>query len=93
MSTSSIQSYSAEVRTAPLQTKAFPAGSDAAAALVTARSWVEETARAFLAEHSLPRNPWEVGAIFAGDSAREPLAELTIYTSDGEYVFGWDDQR
>jgi hypothetical protein len=96
MPSSSIQSYRAQVRTAPPRSETFLAGSDAAAALRTARSWVEEQARAFLVEHSLPRNPWDAGAVFAGEeergSSEKPLAELDVYTSEGEYVFEWDDQ-
>ena len=62
------------------------------AALRTARSWVEDQVRAFIEEHSLPHNPWEAGAVFAGEGFRgEPVAELDIYTSEGEYVFDWDD--
>ena len=92
----SIQSYSAEVRTAPPRTKTFSAGSDAAAALMTARRWVEDQARDFLAQHSLPRNPWEAGSISAGEgaaaSSAKPVAGLVVYTSEDEYVFDWDDQ-
>jgi len=92
MPTSPVQSYSAEVRTAPPQWMTFAAGPDAAAALVKARRWVEDQARDFLAKHSMPQNPWDAGAIFPGDSSREPVAELDVYTSEGEYVFEWDDQ-
>ncbi|HZJ56140.1 MAG TPA: hypothetical protein VFD38_18510 [Myxococcaceae bacterium] len=93
MSTPAIQSYSAQVRTAPPRVETFSAGSDAEAALLTARRWVEDRAREFLEEHSLPRNPWEAGGIFAGEvSSEHTLAELVVYTSDGDYVFGWDDQ-
>lgn len=96
MPTTPIQSYRAQVETTPPREKTFPAGSDAAAALRTARSWVEEQARAFLEEHSMPRNPWDAGAIFAGEGEKatpgEALAELDVYTSEGEYVFDWDDE-
>jgi hypothetical protein len=92
MPTASVQSFSAQVRTTPPREKTFPATADVAAALRTARSWVEEQARAFIEEHSLPHNPWEAGAIFAGEGSRgEPVAELDVYTSEGEYVFDWDD--
>ena len=90
MPTSSVQSYSAEVRTVPPRTMTFAAGSDAAAALVKARRWVEDQARDFLERRSLPHNPWDAGAIFAGE--RETVAELDVYTSEGEYVFDWDDE-
>ena len=93
MPTSSIQSYRAQVQTSPPREKTFPAGSDPAAALRTARSWVEQEARTVLEERSLPRNPWDAGAIFAGEAASgEPVAELDVYTSEGEYVFDWDDE-
>jgi hypothetical protein len=96
MPTARLQTYNAQVLTAPPQVKTFPAGSDAAAALVTARYWVEDRARAFLVEHSLPRNPWEAGVIFGVEvdegSAEKPLAELVIHTEEGDYVFRWDDQ-
>jgi hypothetical protein len=93
MPTSSIQSYRAQVRTSPPREKTFPTGSDAAAALWSARSWVEQEARTVLEKGSLPQNPWDAGAIFAGEpSSGEPLAELDIYTSEGEYVFDWDDE-
>lgn len=96
MPTSSIQSYSAQVRTTPPRLKTFPAGSDAAAALRTARSWVEEQARAFIEEHSMPQNPWDAGAVFEGEGEKatsgKALAELDVYTSEGEYVFDWDDE-
>ena len=88
------QSYSAQVRTAPPRMMTFAAGSDADAALMTARRWVEDRAREFLTEHSLPHNPWEAGIIFAGEvSSQQTLAELVVYVSDGDYVFGWDDNR
>ncbi|HEY3586055.1 MAG TPA: hypothetical protein VGK85_02835 [Myxococcaceae bacterium] len=90
MPTSSVQSYSAEVRTVPPRTMTFAAGTDAAAALVKARRWVEDQARDFLEKTSLPKNPWDAGIIFAAD--RETVAELDVYTSEGEYVFDWDDQ-
>jgi hypothetical protein len=96
MPTTPIQSYRAQVRTTPPREKTFPAGSDAAAALWTARNWVEEQARTFIEEHSLPHNPWDAGAIFAGEGEKatsgEPLVELDVYTSEGEYVFDWDDE-
>jgi hypothetical protein len=96
MSPSSIQSYSAEVRISPPRTMTFAAGSDAAAALAKARRWVEDQARDFLAEHSLPKNPWEAGRIFEGETARgsseKPVTELAVYTSEDEYVFAWDDE-
>ncbi len=96
MRTSPIESYSAQVLTAPPRTMTFSAGSDASAALLAARRWVEDQARSFLVEHSLPRNPWEAGIISAAEtdqgSSGRPLAGLVIYTSDGDYVFGWDDQ-
>lgn len=96
MPTSSVQSYSAEVRTLPPRTMKFAAGSDAAAALVKARRWVEDQARDFLEKSSLPHNPWDAGAIFEGEgekgTSRETVAELDVYTSEGEYVFDWDDQ-
>lgn len=94
MPTTPVQSYSAEVRTVPPEAMTFAAGSDAAAALVKARRWVEDKARDFLAKHSLPRNPWDAGAIFPGEkgSSREPVAELDVYTSEGELVFDWDDE-
>src|SRR5262249_28673513 len=88
-------SFSCQVRTAPLREKTFTAGSDAADPLMSARRWVEDQAREFLEQHSLPQNPWEAGSIFpAGVDPRssEPLAELAVYTSDGDYVFEWDDQ-
>ncbi|HZX43590.1 MAG TPA: hypothetical protein VFE93_17260 [Myxococcaceae bacterium] len=96
MRTSPIQSYGCQLRTAPPRVMTFPADADSAAALLKARRWVEDQARAFLAGHSLPQNPWEAGIVFAGEvdqgSSAKPLAELTIYTSEGEYVFEWDDQ-
>lgn len=92
MPTSPVQSYSAELRTVPARAMKFDAGSDAPAALVKARRWVEDQARDFLEKHSMPQNPWDAGAIFAGDSSRETVAELDVYTSEGEYVFEWDDQ-
>ena len=93
MPTSSIQSYRARVQTTPPREKTFPAGSDAAAALRSARSWVEQEARAVLEKSSLPKNPWDAGEIFAGEAASgEPVAELDVYTSEGEYVFDWDDE-
>ena len=95
MPTSPVQSYSAEVQTVPPQAQTFAAGTDAPAALVKARRWVEDRARDFLAKNSLPRNPWDAGVIFAGEersSSRQPVAELDVYTSEGEYVFDWDDQ-
>ena len=93
MPTSSIQSYRAQIRTAPPREKTFPAGQDAAAALRTARSWVEQEARTVIERSSLPKNPWDAGAIFAGEgSSGEPVAELDVYTSEGEYVFDWDDE-
>ena len=96
MPTSPVQSYSAEVQTVPPQAMTFAAGTDAAAALVKARGWVEDRARDFLAKHSLPQNPWDAGAIFAGEgekgSSRTPVAALDVYTSEGEYVFDWGDQ-
>ena len=92
MPTPSVQSFSAQVRTTPPREKTFSAGADTAAALRTARRWVEDQVRAFIEEHSLPKNPWEAGAVFAGEGARgEPVAELDVYTSEGEYVFDWDD--
>ena len=90
MPTSSVQSYNAEVRTVPPRKQTFAASGDAAAALVKARRWVEDQARDFLERSSLPRNPWDAGAIFAGE--QETVAELDVYTSEGEYVFDWDDQ-
>ena len=93
MPTSSIQSYRAQVRTSPPREKTFPAGPDAPATLRTARSWVEQEARKVIEERSLPQNPWDAGAIFAGEaSSGEPVAELDVYTSEGEYVFDWDDE-
>jgi len=95
MSRSLVESYSAHVRTDPLRTKSFPAGSDAAPALMAARRWVEDQARDFLAGRSLPKNPWEAGAIFEGEpqgSSGEPVASLSVYTSEDEYVFEWDDE-
>lgn len=96
MPTSSVQSYSAEVRTVPPRTMTFAAGTDAAAALVKARRWVEDQARDFLEKTSLPQNPWDAGIIFAGEggkgASRETVAELDVYTSEGEYVFDWDDE-
>ena len=92
MPTTPVQSYSAEVRTSPPQAMTFAAGSDAAAALVKARRWVEDQARDFIAKNSLPQNPWDAGVIFAGEKGSEPVAELDVYTSEGEYVFDWDDQ-
>lgn len=97
MPASSAQSYSAEVRTVPPRAMTFAAGADAAAALVKARRWVEDQARDFLAKNSLPQNPWDAGIIFAGEgekggASRETVAELDVYTSEGEYVFDWDDQ-
>jgi hypothetical protein len=96
MSNSPISSYSAQVRTAPPRVMTFPAGADSAAALLAARRWVEDQARALLVEHSLPKNPWEAGVILAGEgdqgSSDKPLAVLVIYTSEGEYVLEWDDQ-
>jgi ABC-type phosphonate transport system, ATPase component len=96
MRTSPIQSYSAQLRTTPPRVMTFPADADPAAALVKARRWAEDQARAFLEEHSLPQNPWEAGTVFAGEaeqgSSAKALAMLTIYTSEGEYVFEWDDQ-
>ena len=72
-----------------------PAGSDAAAALLTAKRWVKSRPN-FLAGHSLPQNPWDAGSIFAGEvdqaPSAKPLAGLDVYTSEGEYVFDWDDQ-
>jgi hypothetical protein len=39
---------------------------------------------------------WEAGAIFAGEVAKgssaKPLAGLSVYTSEDEYVFTWDDE-
>jgi hypothetical protein len=74
----------------------FAAGSDAAAELFKARRWVEDQARDFLAEHSLPKNPWEAGNISAREndqsSSGKPIAELAVYTSEDEYVFDWDDE-
>jgi hypothetical protein len=94
MPTSSVQSYSAEVRTVPPQAMTFAAGTDAAAALAKARRWVEDQARDYIAKNSLPQNPWDAGAIFAGEksSSGAPVAELDVYTSEGEYVFDWDDE-
>jgi len=96
MAKTSIQSYGAEVHSTPPRTKTFPAGSDAAAALRSARRWVEDQARDFIGKHSLPKNPWEAGAIYAGETGKgspaEPLAELTVYPSQDEYVFDWDDE-
>jgi len=95
MSGSPISSYSAHVRTAPPRAKTFSTESDAPAALGTARRWVEDQARDFLEEHSLPKNPWEAGSIFVGEpqgSSGEPLASLAVYTSEDEYVFTWDDE-
>jgi hypothetical protein len=94
MPTSPVQSYSAEVQTVPPQAMTFAVGADAAGALVKARRWVEDQARDFLAKHSLPQNPWDAGAIFEGEkgSSRTPVAGLDVYTSEGEYVFEWDDQ-
>ena len=95
MPTSSAQSFSCQVGTAPPRERTFPAGSDAAATLMSARRWVEDQARDFLVQHSLPHNPWEAGSIFpAGVDPRsaEPLAGLVVYTSDGDYVFEWDDE-
>lgn len=92
MPTPSVQSFSARVRTSPPREKTFPAGADTATTLRSARSWVEDQVRAFIEEHSLPHNPWEAGAVFAGEGFRgEPVAELDVYTSEGEYVFDWDD--
>ena len=88
------QSYGAQVRPAPPRMMTVATGSDADAALMTARRWVEDRAREFLAEHSLPHNPWEAGIIFAGEvSSQQSLSELVVYISDGDYVFGWDDDR
>ncbi len=96
MRTSPIQSYGAQLRTVPPRVTTFPANADSAAALLEARRWVEDQARAFLEEHSMPQNPWEAGIVFAGEvdqgSSAKPLAMLAIYTSEGEYVFEWDDQ-
>jgi hypothetical protein len=96
MSPGPIQNYLAEVRTSPPRTLTFAAGSDAPAALAKAKGWVEDQARDFLAKHSLPQNPWEAGRIFAGEAApgssEESLTELTVYTSEDEYVFDWDDE-
>jgi hypothetical protein len=95
MRTSPIQSYSCQLRTVPPREKIFTSGSDAAEALTSARRWVEDQAREFLVQHSLPHNPWEAGSIFAGGvdpRTSDPLAELVVYTSDGDYVFGWDDE-
>ncbi len=88
-------SYSAQVGTVPPRAKTFPGDPDAGAALMSARRWVEDQAREFLEEHSLPRNPWEAGSIFAGEVAGasgKPVAGLVVYTSEDEYVFAWDDQ-
>jgi len=91
MPTASVQSFSAQVRSTPPREKTFSAA-DTAAGLRMARSWVEDQVRAFIEEHSLPHNPWEAGAVFAGEGVRgEPVAELDVYTSEGEYVFDWDD--
>ena len=76
MPTSPIQSYGAQVRTVPPRVMTFPAGSDAAAALLTAKRWVEEQARDFLAGHSLPKNPWDAGSIFAGEVESRPVREV-----------------
>ena len=94
MPTPSVQSYSAEVRTVPPRAMTFPAGNDAAAALAKARRWVEDQARDHIAKNSLPQNPWDAGAVFAGEkgSSGDPVAELDVYTSEGEYVFDWDDE-
>jgi hypothetical protein len=55
---------------------------------------VEDHARDYIAKNSLPQNPWDAGAIFAGEkgSSGAPVAELDVYTSEGEYVFDWDDE-
>jgi hypothetical protein len=95
MPTSPVQSYSAEVKTVPPRAMSFTTGPDGIAALVKARGWVEDQARDFLANNSIPQNPWDAGAIYAGEergSSRTPVAELDVYTSEGEYVFEWDDQ-
>jgi len=87
--------FSCQVRTAPPREKNFATGSDADQAMMTARRWIEDEARAYLEQHSLPQNPWEAGSIFPGGpnaSSAEPLAGLVVYTSDGDYVFDWDDQ-
>ena len=52
-------SFSGQVQTAPPREKTFAAGSDTAKGLMTARRWVEDQAREFLAKHSLPKNPWD----------------------------------
>ena len=93
--TGDIQSYSAHVRTTPPRSKTFSAGPDAAVALTSARRWVEEQARDLIEEHSLPQNPWDAGAIFAGEpqgSSGEPIDKLIVYTSEDEYVFEWDGE-
>ena len=81
MPTSSIQSYSAQVQTVPPREKTFPAGPDAAAALRSARSWVEQEARAVLEKSSLPKNPWDAGA-----KARAFIAEHRL--GDGVRLHG-----
>jgi hypothetical protein len=84
-------SFSGQVQTAPPREKTFAAGSDTAKGLMTARRWVEDQAREFLAKHSLPKNPWEAGSIRDSLSS-EAIAGLVVYVSDGDYVFEWDDQ-
>ena len=84
-------SFSCQVRTVPPHEKTFAAGSDTAAALMTARRWVEDQARKFLVKHSLPQNPWEAGSI-SDSLSPEPVAGLVVYESEGAYVFEWDDQ-
>ena len=89
-------SYSAEFLASPPLERAFPGGTDPAAALASARTWVEDQARTFLGEHSLPRNPWVAGRIRSVGPKRsggETLAELAVYTDEGDYVFEWDDEK
>jgi hypothetical protein len=86
-----VPSYRAEIRTTPPRTNTFSAKGDPAEVLASARRWVEDQARTFLGERSLPKNPWDAGAIYPGDD-KVPVASLAVYTSDEELVFDWDDQ-
>jgi len=96
MTPAGIESYSAQFLGSPPVERAFPVGADPAAALASARTWVEDQARAFLGERSLPRNPWVAGkirSVGAKGSGGQMLAELAVYTDEMDYVFEWDDEK
>jgi hypothetical protein len=95
MPKSTIESYQARISTTPPVERSFPVAGSPKEALGTAKDWVEDQVRTFLAARPLPHDFWHAGMIFAvaveEGRYEQPAAELTLHTESGEYVFDWDD--